>query len=788
MRIFLFILFFIFYTKNVCAQQTIVDSLSQLLKKETNPISKIDLHLGLSRAYNFTGKYDLIEKHLNIANQLSEDNDYKKGQGIILLCSSVLDYHNGQGAEIAYTNSIKAKEIAQLINSKSLETMADYHLAEYYIYEKNNYTKGIEILNQSIAEIDKTVPDKHIGNIYKTLAQAFEIQGKDSLATQTFEKALHHFDRVRTHPFIVPELGRPEAMEADKGLMNKGQVHIYLGRIHSAQGDMEKALSEMHKAKDIYEQTASQAHIAWAVEESAKVYSDFGVFEKAIENFQIASKVYEKINLIPDQIDVLLELGRIFTIARDFDVAEEYYLKSLENMHQATDTVLIVDIYSNLANLNIQKKRPNLALENLYKAEKLNSAIQDSSMFAQIQTDIGRVFTEKQEYQKSNHYQHQAKKWSLYFQNSNDLFYSYIFLSINHFELNQLDSALSYVLLAKESVQDNYTIERRLDVKKLTSKIYEKQKDYKKALVFKNDYFEDYEQLFSANAQQKLKEEQVRQNVVDFQKEKELAEREAILLSQRNQLYLILAIALLGIILVGSYLFNQLRKVKQQLESQNQQLQQLNATKDKFFGIIAHDIRSPIVALDGVGEQMEFYLKKNKTDKLQRLAGRVDTTAKRLSALLDNLLNWALLQQGVIPYHPKSLKIKNLGEDIFHMFQTNAETKKITLNLQIDEQQKVFADESALNTILRNLISNAIKFTPEGGKVSLSTETKNDKVFIKINDTGTGISAEKLSKLFSLEKKSEKGTAGEKGTGLGLTLVKELADLNKGSINVNNVL
>ena len=350
--------------------------------------------------------------------------------------------------------------------------------------------------------------------------------------------------------------------------------------------------------------------------------------------------------------------------------------------------------------------------------------------------------------------------------------------------MNQFDSATYYLSLADAISQQTNAISSKIGLQKTYTELYEKKGDYKKALYAHKNYFNLYNEFYTDNAQTKLKEEQVRQDVVGIQKEKDIAEREATFLAQRNKLYLILAIALLGMLLIGAYLFNQLRKTKKQIESQNGQLQQLNATKDKFFGIIAHDIRSPIVALEGVGEQMEYYLKNNKPEKLERLAKRIDTTAKRLSSLLDNLLNWALLQQGVIPYHPKALNIKETGEQIFQMFQDNAEAKRITLDLQVEEHLTIHADESALNTILRNLVSNAIKFTPEGGKVSLSTETKDDQVFICINDTGTGISAAQLSNLFTLEKASEKGTAGEKGTGLGLTLVKELTELNKGTIKV----
>ena len=118
------------------------------------------------------------------------------------------------------------------------------------------------------------------------------------------------------------------------------------------------------------------------------------------------------------------------------------------------------------------------------------------------------------------------------------------------------------------------------------------------------------------------------------------------------------------------------------------------------------------------------------------------------------------------------------------MYRNNASAKNITLISHIDDLINVYADEAAFNTIMRNLTSNAIKFTPKGGTITIDTESTQDKVFIKINDTGTGISAEKLSKLFSSGKKSEKGTAGEIGTGLGLNLVKELTELNKGKIKV----
>ncbi len=227
-------------------------------------------------------------------------------------------------------------------------------------------------------------------------------------------------------------------------------------------------------------------------------------------------------------------------------------------------------------------------------------------------------------------------------------------------------------------------------------------------------------------------------------------------------------------------------KVEQseKIASQNKELQRLNSTKDKFFGIIAHDIRSPIIALEGVGEQMQYYLDRGKEEKLLNLAVRVDNTARRLSSLLDNLLSWALLQQGLIPYNPKTLNLSELVDETAMMFSHNAFLKNVKLSQEVPKQTVVYADESGLKTIMRNLLSNAIKYSHREGEVRTLVETRGSEVQIQVKDNGIGIPSNDLKKLFTLNTKSQKGTAGERGTGLGLNLVLELVKLNKGQISV----
>ena len=159
-----------------------------------------------------------------------------------------------------------------------------------------------------------------------------------------------------------------------------------------------------------------------------------------------------------------------------------------------------------------------------------------------------------------------------------------------------------------------------------------------------------------------------------------------------------LLLAILGIV---TYFFFRLRKIQRQLETQNDQLNQLNQTKDKFFGIIAHDIRSPIVALDGIGQQMDFFLKKKDPTKLNRLTNLIDGTTKRLNQLLDNLLNWALLQTGVIPYRPTKINVSETVDEIIQLFAPTATVKNIKLENNTLQNQGVYADPTAFRTILR---------------------------------------------------------------------------------------
>ncbi|HEX2867848.1 MAG TPA: PAS domain-containing sensor histidine kinase [Ignavibacteriales bacterium] len=218
-----------------------------------------------------------------------------------------------------------------------------------------------------------------------------------------------------------------------------------------------------------------------------------------------------------------------------------------------------------------------------------------------------------------------------------------------------------------------------------------------------------------------------------------------------------------------------------------EELKALNAGKDKLFSIIAHDLKSPFTALLGFSEYMTNYLEELKPEEIKEFAGSIFKSASGVYKLIENLLEWSRLQLGRIDFQPQAFDFNELAREILQLYQANADKKKIVLEEEIEPHIRVFADKHMTETIMRNLISNAIKFTGQSGKVSLQVLRENENVMISVIDNGSGMDSLQISKLFSLsEHKTTLGTEQEKGTGLGLLICKEFVEKNGGTILVES--
>lgn len=231
----------------------------------------------------------------------------------------------------------------------------------------------------------------------------------------------------------------------------------------------------------------------------------------------------------------------------------------------------------------------------------------------------------------------------------------------------------------------------------------------------------------------------------------------------------------------------QLRVANEKLSRAEKELIDLNASKDKFFSIISHDLRNPFQGFVGLTDLLVADFDEFTKDELKGVLENLNFSAHKLNKLLENLLTWAKLQIGRIQFKPEKLDIRAIAEESISIFSGLIADKNIAVKINIPESQYVVADKFMLETILRNFISNAVKFTFRNGEITFGYEIRNDCIVISIADSGIGMSQSELDHLFKIDSNYTRvGTNNESGTGLGLILCRELAEKNNGSIEVNS--
>ncbi len=229
------------------------------------------------------------------------------------------------------------------------------------------------------------------------------------------------------------------------------------------------------------------------------------------------------------------------------------------------------------------------------------------------------------------------------------------------------------------------------------------------------------------------------------------------------------------------------KQAEAELKIKNEQLKELNATKDKFFSIIAHDLKTPFSGILGFSQILKDEARNLDIDTIEDYADVLNSTAKQTYKLLENLLDWARMQQGSFHFEPISISFNYLLRTEIEGLKHSAGRKNIMLVNGTNEEINITADEKMLSSVLRNLISNAIKFTPKDGKINIEACRKVDHVEVSISDTGIGMEKETIDKLFKIETSfTSRGTENEKGTGLGLLLCKDFVEKHGGIIWVDS--
>ncbi len=486
-------------------------------------------------------------------------------------------------------------------------------------------------------------------------------------------------------------------------------------------------------------------------------------------------------------------IGLIYNVQNEHQKAIDFHKRSVAICLDIKDTLLLSRNYSNLAITYNDLRRTDSALFFVNQAINLSGIIGEEGEFPLLFNLKGDILHKRGEYQLAELFY--TKVLSLgHLNNKWEYCYALAGLSLVNQSEKHYQESIRYGIRAFDIAKE---IRAKWDLQNITKILAE---SYASLNDFENAYH--YQSLFK-NYSDSIYNEEKERTIAYFHLKRKAAENEKLstdikIQQQKIKTKNILLVSFIaGIILLAfvivllfrknalkTSLNEALRRKNVEIDKKNKSLEQLNATKDTFFRIIAHDLKGPLGVMISFTDLLKENLQDFNNEEILEFIKKLHNTSTEGFKLLENLLDWARSQSGKLVYEPKSMNLSSVIEENILLVAHNAREKKININNNISKDAVAFADKNMTSTIMRNLLSNAVKFTPENGSVNINATSGENNINICVTDTGVGINAEDMDKLFLIEKKHHtKGTLNEKGSGIGLILCKEMVEKQGGSIS-----
>ncbi|WP_185094422.1 tetratricopeptide repeat-containing sensor histidine kinase [Marivirga tractuosa] len=491
-------------------------------------------------------------------------------------------------------------------------------------------------------------------------------------------------------------------------------------------------------------------------------YYATGETGKSIEQHQNILK-YAQTERIPQiEAEAHTDLADIYTNENVYEKALNHYKSALETYRRIKSTLSEAECLNAIGNIYLMQNKSKKAYDNYTVALDILKNIKNAeAQLASLYNSVGRYYLKEDNPERALANLRIANPLAQSSQNQELVQETYALLSKTYKALGNFKSALEYSELFK-ALED----------------FLQKEKNDRSILKMQSRY--------SINQKQSLID-QLELNRI--QKEFELEEE------KRFKNFLIIMVVLIAIILILILtLFilqrknnSKLKAANLKVKAQNDELEDLNATKDKFFSIIGHDLKGPLNSLTSFSGLLMNHTSSLSTEEIQMLAKDLDKSLKNLFALLENLLQWSRSQTGNIEFKAEEFDLTEMLDENKKLLEKQAENKKISIEVKNTKAVVAKAHPNSITTVIRNLLSNAIKFTEEDGQIKMGVVEEKNRYVVKIADNGVGMPKEVANKIFRIDTKhSTQGTAKEKGTGLGLILCKEFVEKNGGEIWVKS--
>ncbi|MDL2322675.1 tetratricopeptide repeat-containing sensor histidine kinase [Bacteroidales bacterium OttesenSCG-928-A17] len=548
----------------------------------------------------------------------------------------------------------------------------------------------------------------------------------------------------------------------------------------SDRGNYMDAIFHNGKSLSLYRQINDSTRIVHKLQNLYVNYVSTGQFDRALdclkESLDIATVIGDQAMVA----NTLLCMGSLHTHNQNNESAIECIKKGLAINRQLDNIRMIIWALNSLCNLHIDLDRIEEAQNYIEEANSLCEQVDRISFKIDCWIAMALVHKKKKEWNKAIERLNSALTES-----EKNEFSEFISLCLLHLGDTYLESGKSLLQAEKyllRCVSENEKNDRLEDIMLAYDKLYALHKTHNPALAL--DFLKKSTDLFKQLQKEETKNQLNNFHIQYQTAEKELEiERQQHVIKQQNlhRFILLSGFIVCFVILILLWYVLTLRTKR------NRVLAEMNATKDQFFSIISHDLKNPAIAQREALQMLIDYSSKWDSESLSEYYNELLKSADSQVELLYNLLNWAQVQTGRMPYCPNSFDLTSeLASDI-SLINNMAKNKGILLNIDIPEKTILTADRNMLTTIIRNLLTNAVKFTNEGDTVSLHIEEEEDKYTFTVCDTGIGMTPEQLRNLFLINRhQSHKGTSGEQGNGLGLIVCKELIEKHGSSLHVES--
>ena len=498
-------------------------------------------------------------------------------------------------------------------------------------------------------------------------------------------------------------------------------IKYNIGLCFTEMGNTAQMLKVFEEIVEIASEQNELKYVLNAKRKIATYHMDNGSTKIAMDNFKEVVKLSKELNDQYEEAGAYLSLGIMEEKGKDYQAAEKYFKESHKIAIEQNIIPITIYALSNLARMSSLKGDSLLALSQYKKSLEIADSDNDWTVKMIIIPEVIKFYFKRQDTISAKPYILELQSLASEKKHPSSLAKAYFYSGIlKKFEGNHKES-LSYCKKARE-IFINSKINQNL--KEVCNCIYESEKKLgndKAALVALEEYMTIRDTLFNEDREisfAKLTSE------YQYEKEKEITDTAYQANLERQQLIqkgLGIGLGLLG--LLAFFIFrgyrnkqkaNQLLASKnEEIETQKEQLEQLNQTKDRIFAILGHDMRKPTIAFRGIARKVNYLLGKKDFARLEQLGESIERDALGLNNLTDNLLNWALTQKNALPHQPEQIQLSKIIQEVFMTLGRLAEDKNIHLSSEITDDTMVTADKNALLTIIRNLVDNAIKFTPE---------------------------------------------------------------------------